>query len=157
MYVKQLNVASMRFVVQIITIVLNANVSQAIVAIHKLNVCDLNARQTLNVPIIWRVSLKSVEIHAIVVKGHCVALTIIELLADVHLAILAILVSVVQLSYMTSQSVAWMAIVPVNWLALVAFVRILVSKPDHVLSMQVVVLLTRYRCEQWFVLAIQDM
>lgn len=55
MFVKQLNVASMQFVVLIIIIVHNANACQVIVAIHKLNVFDRNAQQTLNAHIIWRV------------------------------------------------------------------------------------------------------
>lgn len=101
--------------------------------------------------------MKSVEILAIVVKERYVALITIELLANVHLVIRAMLMFVVQLSFMTSQSVAWMEIAQANWLALVAFVRIHVTRRGHVLNMQFVVLSIRYRCEQWFVHAIQDM
>lgn len=144
MYVKRLNVASMPFAAPIIIIVHNANVCQVTVAIPKLSVLVPNVRQISNVPTTWHASMKSVAIHVIVAKEHYVASTIIDQHANVHPDIREILASVVQLLYEMSQSVAWMAIVQVNWRALVAFVRILVTKLNHVLNTQVAALSIRY-------------
>lgn len=86
MYVDTRNVAQMRFVAQITTIVQHVNVSLVIVEIHNLNVFVLNAHPTSNARITWHVSMKNVAIHAIVVKEHYVVWIIIVLLADAHLA-----------------------------------------------------------------------
>lgn len=119
------------------------NAYPAIVEIHKLNVSDPNARQTKSARIIWHAKMKSVEIHAIVAKEHYVASKTIDLHADVHQATQAIQMFDARL-FNENPSVAWMAIVQVNWHASVAFARILATKRNHVLSMQVAALSIPY-------------
>lgn len=143
MFAKRRSVELMLFVAQNTIIVPHANAYPAIEETHKLNVSDPNARPTKSARIIWHAKMKSVEIHAIVAKEHCVALKTIDLHADVHQAIQAIQMFGARL-YKGSLNVAWMAIAQANWPASVACARILATKRSHVLSMQVAALSILY-------------